>query len=48
MPACLWSQEQEIEFVKGHLGPALRKSAMPVKIWVLDHTDNLGAAPLMS
>lgn len=41
MPACLWSQEQEIEFVKGHLGPALRKSAMPVKIWVLDHNYNL-------
>jgi glucosylceramidase len=41
MPACLWSQEQEIEFVRDHLGPALRKSGMPAKIWVLDHNYNL-------
>lgn len=41
MPACLWAQEQEIEFVKNHLGPALRKSGMPTKIWVLDHNYNL-------
>lgn len=37
MPACLWGQEYEIEFVKDHLGPALRKAGMPTKIWVLDH-----------
>lgn len=41
MPACLWSQEQEIEFVKSYLGPALRKSGSPAKIWVLDHNYNL-------
>lgn len=41
MPACLWSQEQEIEFVKGHLGPGLRKAGMGTKIWVLDHNYNL-------
>ncbi len=41
MPACLWSQEQEIEFVKSYLGPALRKSGSPTKIWVLDHNYNL-------
>jgi glucosylceramidase len=41
MPACLWSQEQEIEFVKGHLGPTLRKAGLPTKIWVLDHNYNL-------
>ncbi|MFZ0745240.1 MAG: glycoside hydrolase family 30 beta sandwich domain-containing protein [Terracidiphilus sp.] len=41
MPACLWSQEQEIEFVVGHLGPALRKAGMPTKIWVIDHNYNL-------
>lgn len=41
MPACLWAQEQEIEFVKSHLGPALRKAGMPTKIWVLDHNYNL-------
>lgn len=37
MPACLWGQEYEIEFVKWHLGPALRKAGLPTKIWVLDH-----------
>ena len=41
MSACLWSQEQEIEFVKGFLGPALRKAGLPTKIWVLDHNYNL-------
>jgi glucosylceramidase len=41
MPACLWAQEQEMEFVKSHLGPALRKANMPTKIWVLDHNYSL-------
>jgi len=37
MPACLWGQEYEIEFVKSHLGPALRDNGIPAKIWLLDH-----------
>jgi glucosylceramidase len=37
MPACLWGQEYEIDFVQNHLGPALRKAGSPTKIWVLDH-----------
>jgi glucosylceramidase len=37
MPACLWGQEYEIEFVKDHLGPAPRGAGMKTKIWVLDH-----------
>ena len=41
MPACLWAQEQEMEFVKSHLGPALRKAGLPAKIWVLDHNYSL-------
>ena len=41
MPACLWAQEEEIEFVKSHLGPALRKAKSSTKIWVLDHNYNL-------
>jgi glucosylceramidase len=28
MPACLWAQEQEMDFVKSHLGPALRKAGI--------------------
>jgi len=41
MPACLWGQEYEIEFVKQYLGPLLRRTASPTKIWVLDHNYNL-------
>ncbi|HEY1159739.1 MAG TPA: glycoside hydrolase family 30 beta sandwich domain-containing protein [Terracidiphilus sp.] len=41
MPACLWAQEQEIEFVANFLGPALRKAGSPTRIWVLDHNYNL-------
>ncbi len=41
MPACLWAQEQEMDFVKNHLGPALRKAGAPTKIWVLDHNYSL-------
>ena len=41
MPACLWGQEYEIDFVQNFLGPALRKAGSPTKIWVLDHNYNL-------
>jgi glucosylceramidase len=41
MPACLWAQEIEIEFVGKHLGPALEKNQLPTKIWILDHNWNL-------
>lgn len=41
MPACLWGQEYEIEFVRDHLGPALRAQGLPTKIWLLDHNYNL-------
>jgi len=41
MPACLWGQEYEIEFVKNHLGPVLKANNIPTKIWLLDHNYNL-------
>ena len=41
MPACLWGQEYEIEFVRDHLGPKLRSAGMDTKIWVLDHNYSL-------
>jgi glucosylceramidase len=41
MPAALWGQEYEIEFVKGHLGPALERTSLDTKIWILDHNYNL-------
>lgn len=40
MPACIWPQEYEIEFVK-QLGPLLRKNGLETKIWILDHNYNL-------
>jgi len=41
MPACAWPQEYEMGFVKNHLGPALEKSGIKSKIWILDHNYNL-------
>jgi glucosylceramidase len=41
MPACIWPQEYEIQFVRDHLGPLLARSGVPTKIWVLDHNYNL-------
>jgi len=40
MPACIWPQEYEIEFVQ-HLGPLLEQNRMATKIWILDHNYNL-------
>ena len=41
MPQALWGQEYEMEFVKEHLGPALQKTSLDTKIWILDHNYNL-------
>ena len=41
MPACLWGQEYEIEFIARHLGPALENVGLSTKIWLLDHNYNL-------
>ena len=41
MPACIWPQEYEIQFIRDHLGPLLESRATPVKIWLLDHNYNL-------
>jgi glucosylceramidase len=48
MPAALWGQEYEIEFVKKYLGPALERTVPDTKIWVLDHNYNLWAEPWMN
>lgn len=37
MPACLWGQEYEIEFITREFGPELAKSGLNTKIWILDH-----------
>jgi glucosylceramidase len=41
MPACLWGQEYEIEFVARHLGPQLAANHIDTRIWILDHNYNL-------
>ena len=41
MPATLWGQEYEDEFIKSFLGPALSKASLDTKIWLLDHNFNL-------
>ena len=41
MPACLWGQEYEIQFVRDHLGPLFESSGQQTKIWILDHNYNL-------
>lgn len=41
MPACLWGQEYEIEFIAKNLGPELANSAIPTRIWILDHNYDL-------
>jgi O-Glycosyl hydrolase len=38
MPACTWTTELECEFVRDHLGPALKKAGFAdVAIWMMDH-----------
>lgn len=41
MPACIWPQEYEIDFVRDHLGPLLEQRGLSTKVWVLDHNYNL-------
>lgn len=41
MPAALWGQEYEGEFIKSFLGPALTSASLDTKIWLLDHNFNL-------
>ena len=41
MPACLWGQEYEMEFVAKHLGPQFAAAQIGTQIWILDHNYNL-------
>jgi glucosylceramidase len=41
MPACLWAQEQEMEFAAKFLAPAIKKAGLDTKVWVLDHNYSL-------
>jgi len=39
-PSCRWTGEQEREFIRDHLGPALRQAGLKTKIWCYDHNYN--------
>jgi glucosylceramidase len=41
MPATLWGQEYEAEFIKEFLGPALSSARLDTSIWLLDHNFDL-------
>lgn len=41
MPACLWGQEYEMDFIQNFLGPALEHVSLDTNIWILDHNYNL-------
>jgi glucosylceramidase len=41
MPACIWPQEYEADFVCRFLGPALKQAGLKTQIWIIDHNYNL-------
>ena len=41
MPACLFPQEAEVQYVGQMLGPAIQQAQLGTKIWLLDHNYNL-------
>lgn len=40
-PSCRWSAEQERDFIRDHLGPALCRAGLKTRIWCYDHNYNL-------
>jgi glucosylceramidase len=41
MPACIWPQEYEADFVRTYLGPTFERERVKSKIWLIDHNYNL-------
>ena len=41
MPAAMWPQEYEMDFVRDQLGPRLAAEHLDTKIWLLDHNYSL-------
>jgi glucosylceramidase len=41
MPACIWPQEYEADFVANNLGPLFAQHGVKTKIWLIDHNYNL-------
>jgi glucosylceramidase len=41
MPACLFPQEAEVQYVGEMLGPAIQQAGLRTRIWLIDHNYNL-------
>jgi len=39
-PSCLWNGEVQRDFIKNHLGPAMRNAGLDTRIWCFDHNFN--------
>lgn len=39
-PSCRWTGGQERDFIRDHLGPALRRAGLKTKVWCFDHNYN--------
>ncbi|MCP5520476.1 MAG: glycosyl hydrolase [Verrucomicrobiales bacterium] len=39
-PSCLWTAEQQRDFIRDHLGPLFRARGIKTLIWVFDHNFN--------
>lgn len=39
-PSCRWTGEEERDFVRDHLGPALERAGLSTRIWCYDHNYN--------
>lgn len=48
MPACLFPQEVEVQYVGQMLGPAIEQASLRTKIWLLDHNYNLWGRAICS
>lgn len=48
MPACIWPQEYEVDFVRNELGPRFKKDSIKTQIWIIDHNYNLWGRALGS
>jgi glucosylceramidase len=40
-PSCRWRAEEERDFIRDHLGPALAEAGLETRIWTYDHNFNL-------
>jgi glucosylceramidase len=44
-PSCRWTGDLERDFIRDHLGPAIRRSGLATKIWCYDHNYNVAPTP---